>query len=236
MTPSPSLDPRRISTAFSLGSKNNSSTNLSQPKSSHARLPSQDYLAVNIPSCPPSPLQLPAYHPSPYSPYSLSADNVPTDASPLRRKPATPISPYASGEPVSGQASPHVSPFLLPVDNRLNSPLMPPPSISTLDGVGRGVHAGGNSREGSRSRPTTPASMGAATSGSESMPGSPKQKKHQRGRSWFSKSGSPPRDSGQKEDPPAWIAGHFENVSYNLDPLINGEKVKRANFSYNDNG
>ncbi|KAL9116256.1 MAG: hypothetical protein Q9227_000627 [Pyrenula ochraceoflavens] len=68
--------------------------------------------------------------------------------------------------------------------------------------------------------------MDAATSGSDSVPGSPKLKKARRRRSgWFSKSGSPPSGQVTREDPPAWIAGHFETVPYNLDPLINGEKV-----------
>lgn len=213
--PSPYPDSRKLSPLLTPGI--DSLTNLSQPKSPHSRHTSQNFLAVNVASCPPSPQILP-------SPNSNDLNHQ------YRRKPVSPgHSPQAS---VGGDSrnSPYASPYLQPVDHRsltpLDAPPLPHPPASDATGTSSVTAdgSGAKSREGSRSRPTTPASADNI-SGPESMPSSPKLRKAAKRRSWFSKSGGTNGLDDNQQTPPAWIAGHFDNVVYNLSPLINGEKV-----------
>lgn len=211
---SPHPDPRRLAPLLTSG--NDSLTNLPSPRSPHSRHTSHDFLAVNAASHPPSPQNLP-------SPNS-------NDVNRLRRKP---LSPNHSPHPSLGsdsRNSPYASPYLHPVDHRSLTPLdaSPLPQMPALEATRRtsitadGV--GAKSREGSRSRPTTPGGT-ENTSGSDSMPSSPKLRKAAKRKSWFSKSGPAHGDGVDRQTPPAWIAGHFDNVAYNLLPLINGERV-----------
>lgn len=211
---SPYPDLRKLSPLLTTG--NDNLTTPSQSKSPRSRHTSQEFPAVNVASLSPNSQALPSPHKN--------------DANHLRRKPVTPgHSPQAS---IGGDSktSPYNSPYLHPVDHRSLTPLdVPPlPNPSALDSTvplstttdGSGMR----SREGSRSRPNTPGGADSL-SGTESMPSSPKLRKAAKRRSWFPKSGGSNGNDGSQQMPAAWIAGHFDNVAYNLVPLTHGEKV-----------
>jgi hypothetical protein len=113
------------------------------------------------------------------------------------------------------------------VDPRLTAPLRPPPSLPTLDPSQsyNGSSSGHNSGPGSRpnSRPQTPTSLVPPGGGIRGSP-TPEAKSTKR-RSWL-----PGRSRAESNDESkglftAWIAGLPHKVMYDVNPLVNGERV-----------
>jgi hypothetical protein len=114
------------------------------------------------------------------------------------------------------------------------SNLPPPPPISA-DRLPRSSSAGSQlcaygggqaSREGSRSRPTTPVMLAPQDTRSSSRPQSPISAKASKRRSRLSGKADKSPVGQEKNEPQAWIAGLKEHIPYSLLPLITGEKVR----------
>ena len=117
------------------------------------------------------------------------------------------------------------------------SPLAPPPTLvsygaprpASSHGSARSTRSSrAGSRDGNRSRPSTPTTKGPPPSA-----GSPisraqitsRESKLSKRHSWLPKNkGQNPEDSKDHE-PKAWIAGLREHISYDLLPVFRGEKV-----------
>jgi hypothetical protein len=112
-------------------------------------------------------------------------------------------------------------------DTTAAMPLVPPPLI-TADGLSRPQSAyssGHTSREGSRSRPTTPNMLTPYDNLSSSRPQTPTSAKASKRRSWFSSKSEKGPVGQERHESQAWIAGLKEHIPYNLAPLISGEKA-----------
>ena len=120
-----------------------------------------------------------------------------------------------------------------PIDT-MSMPLAPPPVLSS-DGIARPPSSAGHlsrpgsrqaSREASRSRPTTPSLLVPSDSATSlSRPQTPDSKKISKKRSWLpGKLDKTFADTGHHL-PQAWIAGLREHVPYDLNSLLDGEKV-----------
>lgn len=127
---------------------------------------------------------------------------------------------------------------LLPLDTMATLPLVPPPPIST-DGYRRSSSASGQrstyssgqaSREGSRSRPSTPVMLAPYDALSSSRPQTPTSAKVPKRRSWLPGKADKSAVEHERNERQAWIAGLQEHIGYNLLPLINGEKVSRVDI------
>jgi hypothetical protein len=106
-------------------------------------------------------------------------------------------------------------------------PLVPPPVISA-DGLPRpqSTHSSGQaSREGSRSRPTTPNMLTPFDNLPSSRPQTPTSAKVSKRRSWLPGKSEKGAAGQEQHESQAWIAGLKEHIPYNLAPLINGEKA-----------
>ena len=97
------------------------------------------------------------------------------------------------------------------------------------------VYANGShpaSREGSRSRPTTPnlpTPLNTTSSpGSLSRPGTPNSAKQSKRRSWFPGKTDRVAANHPQNEPQAWIAGLREHIPYDLKPLLTGQKVRAS--------
>ena len=112
-------------------------------------------------------------------------------------------------------------------------PLVPPPVISA-DGLPRrqSTHSSGQaSREGSRSRPTTPNMLTPYDNLPSSRPQTPTSAKASKRRSWLPGKSEKSAVGQERHEPQAWIAGLKEHIPYNLEPLINGEKASHVTSS-----
>ena len=114
-----------------------------------------------------------------------------------------------------------------------NLPLPPPisadrlPRPSSAAGQLSAYGGGQASREGSRSRPTTPVMLAPQDTRSLSRPQSPTSAKVSKRRSWLPAKADKSPVGQKKNEPQAWIAGLKEHIPYSLLPLISGEKVSR---------
>ena len=111
-------------------------------------------------------------------------------------------------------------------------PLDPPPIISA-DGLQRPqstCSSGQASREGSRSRPTTPNMLTPYDNLPSSRPQTPTSAKASKRRSWLPGRADKNNAGQEQHISQAWIAGLKEHIPYNLTPLINGEKVSCVAF------
>jgi hypothetical protein len=122
---------------------------------------------------------------------------------------------------------------LPPLDTMAGLSLVPPPPLSA-DGLPRSSSATGQlsayssgqaSREGSRSRPTTPVMLTPHDNRSPSRPQTPTSAKASKRRSWLPGKAEKNAVGQERNEPQAWIAGLREHIPYSLLPLINGEKV-----------
>ncbi len=131
--------------------------------------------------------------------------------------------------------------YILPPIDTMATPLAPPPVLSE-DGIARPPSSAGQlsrpgsrqaSREASRSRPTTPSLLVTSDSATSlSRPHTPDSKKLSKRRSWLpGKSDKMFAEAGH-HPPQAWIAGLREHVPYEINPLLNGEKVRYLTHSY----
>jgi hypothetical protein len=113
-------------------------------------------------------------------------------------------------------------------------PLVLPPVINA-DGLPRpqSTHSSGQaSREGSRSRPTTPNMLTPFDNLPSSRPQTPTSAKASKRRSWLPGKSEKSAMGQEQHEPQAWIAGLKEHIPYNLAPLINGEKASHlASFN-----
>lgn len=127
-----------------------------------------------------------------------------------------------------------------PISTTPLSPLPPPPTLVNY-GQPRPASSHGSvrskpssretSREGSRSRPSTPTTMGPpgrANSPIARTQTASRDSKISKRHSWLPKKpGHGPDELGSQE-PKAWIAGLPEHIPYDLSPIFRGEKVCRA--------
>lgn len=153
------------------------------------------------------------------------------------KSPGPPL--QASSKHKLHKSNPSVGSSLPPLDTMASLPLAPPPPIST-DGFPKPSSATGQlsayssgqgSREGSRSRPTTPTMLPHYDSLSTPRPQTPISAKTSKRRSWLPNKADKSPVGQERHEPQAWIAGLKEHIPYNLVPLINGEKVGRLVLS-----
>ena len=129
-----------------------------------------------------------------------------------------------------------------PISTAPLSPLPPPPTLvnygpprpaSSHGSVRSRPSSRATSREGSRSRPSTPTTIGppgSANSPIARTQTTSRDTKLSKRHSWLPKKpGHGPDELGGQE-PKAWIAGLREHIPYELSPIFRGEKVCRANF------
>jgi hypothetical protein len=112
-------------------------------------------------------------------------------------------------------------------------PLVPPPIINA-DGLQRPqstCSSGQASREGSRSRPTTPNMLTPYDNLPSSRPQTPTSAKVSKRRSWLPGKSEKGPVGQERHEAQAWIAGLKEHMPYNLEPLINGEKASHVTSS-----
>jgi hypothetical protein len=112
-------------------------------------------------------------------------------------------------------------------------PLVPPPIINA-DGLQRPqstCSSGQASREGSRSRPTTPNMLTPYDNLPSSRPQTPTSAKISKRRSWLPGKSEKGPVGQERHEAQAWIAGLKEHMPYNLEPLINGEKASHVTSS-----
>jgi hypothetical protein len=130
-----------------------------------------------------------------------------------------------------------------PISTDPLSPLAPPPTLvnhgsprpASSHGSMRSKHSSrAGSREGSRSRPSTPSTMappGGANSPIARTQLTPRELKVLKRHNWLPKRpGLDVEDVGNHE-PKAWIAGLKEHVPYDLLPVFQGERVLSVNTS-----
>jgi hypothetical protein len=112
-------------------------------------------------------------------------------------------------------------------------PLVPPPMINAdgLQGPQSTCSSGQASREGSRSRPTTPNMLTSYDNLPSSRPQTPTSAKTSKKRSWLPGKSEKSLVGQERHEPQAWIAGLKERIPYNLEPLINGEKASHVTSS-----
>lgn len=124
-----------------------------------------------------------------------------------------------------------------PINTVPLSPLAPPPVLvnygaprpASSHGSARSRPSSrGGSREGSRSRPSTPTTMGtpgAGSSPSARTQSTPKEARVLKRHSWLPK--RPGQESGGvgEYEPRAWIAGLREHIPYDLTPVFRAERV-----------
>jgi hypothetical protein len=133
------------------------------------------------------------------------------------------------------KGNPSLGSDLAPLDTMAALPLAPPPPIGA-DGLPRPSSATGQlnayssgqaSREGSRSRPSTPVMLTPHDNRSPSHPQTLTSAKASKRRSWLP--GKPDKSpvGQERNESQAWIAGLKEHIPYSLLPLIDGEKVGR---------
>jgi hypothetical protein len=134
------------------------------------------------------------------------------------------------------KSTPSAGSSLPALDTMSTLALAPPPAIST-DGLPRYPSAAGHfstyssgqaSREGSRSRPTTPIMLTPHDTLSSSRPQTPTSAKASKRRSWLPGKADKSPIGQERQEPEAWIAGLKEHIPYNLVPLISGERVSRV--------
>jgi hypothetical protein len=123
---------------------------------------------------------------------------------------------------------------LLPLDASTTSPLIPPPVLTgygpprppSSTGTLSAPQSRAGSREGSRSRPSTPSAVGS-TGSPLLLPSTPGSDKASKRRSWMpGKLGKAAADPAASA-PQAWVAGVSQHVAYDLTPLISGDTVSR---------
>lgn len=122
-----------------------------------------------------------------------------------------------------------------PINTGPLSPLVPPPTLinhgppkaaSSHGSVQSRPNSQAGSRDGSRSRPSTPTVM--APPGSASSPitrpqAAPREHKIAKRQSWQLK--KPGQEAVELGEPKAWIAGLREHIPYDMSPVFRGEKV-----------
>ncbi len=198
---------KRIPSLFSSGNPRDDSDSIfsqSSTSSSHLRRPSQD---------------LPPAGPGSDAPLPKSASI-----------------PNLYGHRANPSLNSH-GPMPPPTSTALLSPLAPPPTLvsygapkpASSHGSARSRRSSrAGSREGSRSRPSTPTTMappGMANSPMARTQVTPKESKALKRHSWLPKrSGQEAEDAGGYE-PKAWIAGLKEHIPYDLSPVFRGERV-----------
>ena len=129
---------------------------------------------------------------------------------------------------------------LPPLSTMTTLPALAPPPAIGADGLQRPPSAPGQlstyssgqaSRDGSRSRPTTPNMLAPYDSLSSPRPQTPTSAKVSKRRSWLPGKADKSPVGPERFEPQAWIAGLKEHIPYNFAPLINGEKVNLLSFS-----
>lgn len=137
------------------------------------------------------------------------------------------------------KSNPSADSSLPPLNTMATVPPLAPPLAVSADGLQRPLSATGQlityssgqaSREGSRSRPTTPNMLAPYDNLSSSRPQTPTSAKVSKRRSWLPGKADKSPAGPERAEPQAWIAGLKEHIPYNLAPLVNGEKVSRAYF------
>jgi hypothetical protein len=125
--------------------------------------------------------------------------------------------------------------MLPPINTGPLSPLVPPPTLvshgppkaaSSHGSVQSRPNSRAGSRDGSRSRPSTPTIM--APPGSASSPISRPQaalREHKIAKRQSRQPKKPGQEAEELVEPKAWIAGLREHIPYDMSPVFRGEKV-----------
>jgi hypothetical protein len=146
-----------------------------------------------------------------------------------------PLAPrHASSPPPSLSSDLHLKANADPVEDlRLDLPLLPPPSLATLnqDPAGRMSDSSGSgpqSRRGSR----PPSFAGVSTVGVRppSRPGTPNESKASKRRSWMPTRSRAPSVENKNHEIEAWIAGVDPKIPYDLSLLAKSERVRATYF------
>ncbi len=124
-----------------------------------------------------------------------------------------------------------------PINTAALSPLAPPPTLVNY-GAPRPASSQGSaqssratSREGSRSRPSTPTTIGPFASANSPVARTqttPRDTKISKRHSWIPRKPANGPDELGSQEPKAWIAGLREHIPYDLSSIFRGEKVGRA--------
>jgi hypothetical protein len=199
---------KKLSSLFSLGSTREDASSVvsHSSTSSHLRRPSQDWASPG---------------PSPGSNGTL---------------PKSVSNPNFAGHMKNPSIASHWQ-MPPPISTAPFPPLAPPPALVNYGAPGPASSHGSvrsrpssqaGSREGSRSRPSTPNTMAPPSSTSSPMSRTqmtPKDSKISKRQSWLPKRQGQEAEDLKDHEPKAWIAGLREHIPYDMSPIFRGDKV-----------
>jgi hypothetical protein len=141
-----------------------------------------------------------------------------------------------SGHPTNNSLGSHEQ-MPLTMNTGPLSPLVPPPTLvshgppqpaSSHGSVQSRPNSRAGSRDGSRSRPSTPtvtAPPGSASSPISRPQAAPREHKIAKRQSWHPKKPGQEGEESSNYEPKAWIAGLREHIPYDMSPVFRGERV-----------